>query len=172
MVEKQENADDPIDELCKIKKNYVDKTWTWYCDHSTWPRVVFRLTGVTVIVLSLSIPFLAAAGGKLLTVGVSVAALSIAILSALNAFFAWQKTWEKRITTQLTLEGLIAVWETKIAEARRATDEKDGYQFALKATQELIDNTRSLTVTETGTFFASIKFPDVGPAGGNKQDTH
>lgn len=45
-------------------------------------------------------------------------------------------------------------------------DPKVGYQLALQATQELIDNARALTVTETGTFFASIKFPDVGSAGG------
>jgi len=161
MIEPQENVDTSIDELYEIKKNYIDKTWIWYRDHSSWPRIVFRLAGVTVIVLSLSIPFLAAAKGKWLEIGVPIAALTIAILSALNAFFAWQKTWEKRITIQLTLEGLMAAWETKMAAARRSEDSKEGYEMALQATQDLIENTRSLTVTETGTFFSSIKFPDV-----------
>ena len=164
MDEAKQNIDASIDELCAIKKNYIDKTWTWYRDHSSWPRIVFRLAGVAVIVLSLTIPFLAAAKGQWLEIGVPVASLSIAILSALNAFFAWQKTWEKRITTQLTLEGLMAAWETKIAAARRAENPMEGYESALRATQELIEYTRTLTVSETATFFTNIKFPDVKPA--------
>ena len=161
MQELREDINASIDELREIKKTYIDKTWIWYRDHSSWPRIVFRLAGVAVIVLSLTIPFLAAAKGDWLEVGVPAASLSIAILSALNAFFGWQKTWEKRITAQLTLEGLMATWETKIAAARRSENPKEGYENALQATQELIESTRSLTVAETATFFTNIKFPDV-----------
>ena len=161
MEKSHENSGDAIDDLCDIKKKYVDKTWAWYRDHSSWPRITFRMAGMTVIVSSLSIPFLAAAGGDWLKLWVPAASLIIAIVTALNAFFAWQKTWEKRITIQLTLEGLIAAWETKIAAARRTNDTDEGYETALQATQDLIENTRSLTVSETANFFADIKFPDV-----------
>lgn len=161
MEKPQEYSGDSIDDLCDIKKKYVDKTWIWYRDHSSWPRIIFRLAGTTVIVLSLSIPFLAAAGGDWLRYWVPAVSTIIAILTALNAFFAWQKTWEKRITIQLSLEGLIAAWETKIAAARRTKNAEEGYKIALQATQDLIENTRSLTVSETANFFADIKFPDV-----------
>ena len=160
MEESHEKIDASIDELCDIKKRYVDKTWIWYRDNSSWPRIVFRLAGITIIVLSLSIPFIVAIEGQWSKIGVSAAALLIAILSALNTFFAWQKTWEKRITIQLTLEGLMAAWETKIVAARRFENPKEGYETALQATQDLIENTKALTVSETTDFFTNIKFPD------------
>lgn len=158
--------DDPFSQLCRVKEEYVDATWRWYRDHSTWPRIVFRLVGVTVIVLSLGIPFLAAAGGGFQTLGVPIASLLIAITSALNAFFAWQKTWEKRITTQLTLEGLIAVWRTEMDAARRDPDGDKGYDEAKKATQRLVEKTRTLTVAETANWFTNFSFPE--DVGGNQ----
>ena len=161
MEKTRENLNASIDELCAIKQKYVDTTWNWYRDHSSWPRIVFRLAGIGVIVLSLSIPFLAAAEGDWLKYGVPAASLAIAILSALNAFFAWQKTWEKRISIKLTLEGLMAAWETEIAAARHAGSGEKGYEAALRATQDLIERTRQLTVAETATFFTDIKFPEV-----------
>mgnify|MGYP001815025722 FL=1 len=161
MEEPNDNIDTSIAELCDIKKRYVDKMWIWYRDNSSWPRIVFRLAGISIIVLSLSIPFIAATEGTWSKTGVSVAALLIAILSALNAFFAWQKMWEKRITIQLTLEGLMAVWETNIVAARRFENPEEGYKTALQATQDLIENTKALAVSETTDFFTNIKFPDV-----------
>ncbi len=108
MEESHENIDTSIDELCDIKKRYVDKTWIWYRDHTSWPRIVFRLAGILIIVLSFSIPFIAATEAQWSKIGLSVAALLIAILSALNTFFAGKKTWEKRITIKLIIEGLIS----------------------------------------------------------------
>lgn len=169
MEETHDNIDKSIEELCDIKKRYVDKTWIWYRDNSSWPRIVFRLAGIAIIVLSLSIPFIAATEAQWSKNGVSVAALLIAILSALNAFFAWQKTWEKRITIQLTLEGLMAVWETKIAAARQYENPMEGYKTALQATQDLIESTKALTVSETTDFFTNIKVPDVEYS---KSNTH
>lgn len=152
---------DVIDELCKIKEQYVDSLLLWYRTHVTWPRVIFRTAGTVVIVLSLAIPFLASAKGTYLEVGVPIASFVIALLSALNAFYGWQKTWEKRISTQLALEGLIAIWETEIAAARREANVTEGYARALKATQGLIEKAKVLSVGETGSFFAAVKFPEV-----------
>lgn len=96
-----------IAELYNIKEHYVDSLLSWYRTHTTWPRVIFRTAGTTVIVLSLAIPFLASAKGCYLEVGVPIASFVIALVSALNAFYSWQKTWEKRISAQLTIEGLL-----------------------------------------------------------------
>ena len=117
--------------------------------------------GTAVIVLSLGIPFLASARGKDLEVGVPIASFIIALVSALNAFYSWQKTWEKRVSPQLTLEGLIAIWETEIAAAKKESDVEEGYKKALKATQELLDRTKVMSVAETSSFFAAVKFPEI-----------
>lgn len=156
----EDNEHDQLAELRRIKEDYVDGNLKWYTDHTTWPRIVFRVAGTLVIVVSLAIPFIAAAGGNLLKYGVPTAALAIALISALNAFYGWQKTWEKRITVQLTLEGLIAVWQTQMDAATRLGDESERYEAARSATERLIDATRALTVSETNTWFTSVKFPD------------
>jgi hypothetical protein len=168
-LDNQNPSTGSIDELYEIKSRYVDAMLHWYRDHVTWPRVVFRLAGLMVIVLSLAIPFLAAANGKYLSVGVPIASFSIALITAMNSFFAWQKVWEKRISVCLTLEGLIAAWETEIAAAKRDSDPATSFDKALKATQDLIDKTRAMTVAETGAFFSTIKFPESPSSGEGKK---
>ncbi|OPY74800.1 MAG: hypothetical protein A4E65_03740 [Syntrophorhabdus sp. PtaU1.Bin153] len=150
-----------IEELCEIKRQYVDPLAKWYRTHTTWPRVVFRLAGTSVIVLSLAIPFLASAGDVYQKIGVPIASFIIALVSALNAFYSWQKTWEKRVSAQLVLEGLSAIWETEIAAAKRATDSKEAYKKAFEATQDLIEKAKMLSVAETNAFFATVKFPQL-----------
>ena len=157
-----------IDTLVHIKSEYVDQTLNWYTSRTLWPRVVFRAVGTVVIVLSLGIPFLVAFKDTFWTWVLPVASFMIAALTALNTFFGWQKTWEKRISIQLTLEGLVALWQTEIAAARLGADPAKSFEQALKATQELIEKTQALTVGETKAFFANIRFPVVpaepGPA--------
>jgi hypothetical protein len=150
-----------IDDLCKIKIHYVDNMLKWYGGHITWPRIIFRSAGIIVIVLSLGMPFLSTVKGELGQRLVLIASFMIAVLTALNSFFNWQKTWEKRVMFKLTLEGLVAQWEAEIIAATAASDPKSGFERACNATRELIEKTRATTATETGSFFAGIKFPDV-----------
>jgi hypothetical protein len=122
--------------------------------------VLFRVAGTLIIVSSLAIPFLAASTSEQLrTYGVPIASLLVAILASLNAFFQWQAVWQKRLTIELTLEGWIAVWNTKIAEAYHQDDLKRSYQMALEATQDLIEKTRTIQVTETALLFSRTKPP-------------
>jgi hypothetical protein len=150
-----------LDELNEIKIHYIDNILKWYSYHVTWPRIIFRLAGTTVIILSLGLPFLSTLEGDLGKQGVRIASFMIAVLTALNSFFNWQKTWEKRVMLKLTLEGLVAQWQAEIIAAKAASDPKSGFERAFTATRELIEKTRATTATETGSFFAGIKFPDV-----------
>jgi hypothetical protein len=166
-------ASGTIDRLCEVKAEYVDRTLEWYKKRATWPRVVFRVSGATVIALSLGIPFLAAADEPLKRF-LPAASYLIAILSAFSSFFGWQALWEKRITTQLLLEARIAAWEADIDAARRiaatgtvaAADR--GYDLAFKATQNLIRSTKILTVGETARFFSRLKFPNLSDSSRDK----
>jgi hypothetical protein len=155
-------TDQPVGEgtiarLCEIKASYVDKTLKWYRQRSTWPRVVFRISGTAVIVLSLAVPFVAAHPTMLGGVGLQVASYLIALLSALSSFYGWQTTWQKRISIQLLLEGRIATWQAEIDAAKRMADE-EGYARALTATLTLIRSTKILTVGETDEFFPGSSF--------------
>jgi hypothetical protein len=68
-------------------------------------------------------------------------------------FFGWQKSWEKRITLKLTLEGAIAMWETQMDAAKNIPDSAEAYQAALAVTQNLVSSTRTLIVGETARWF-------------------
>ena len=148
-------------ELRKIKADYVDDALRWYHTHSTWPRLVFRISGVLVIVASLALPFLAAAGGSVSKISVPIASLVIAVTTGLNSFFGWQKSWEKRMTSKLTLEGAIAIWETQMDAAKNIADPAKAYEAASISTQNLVNSTRSLIVGEATEWFIGQKFPDV-----------
>jgi hypothetical protein len=172
MTEEMENLDSAIQELYRIKEDYAVENLEWYRNHRKLPGLLFRLAGIVIIALSLSIPFLSAARGRYLSTGVPIASLIIAIVTALNSFFAWQPTWEKRVRGQHTLEGLIAVWETKMVDSSQSLDSEERYRKAINATEELVDATRVLIETGTNTFFKSIKFPEItdrlaGPVGQN-----
>jgi hypothetical protein len=153
---------DTIDQLCKVKDSYVDAELKWFQTHQLWPRLLFRLAGMTVIILSLAIPFLAAPVDYVPKWGVPLASFLIAVTTGLNSFFHWQATWQKRINIETALKGWIALWETKILAARKE-DSLKGYQMALEATQDLIEKTQSIQVTETALLFAMTKFPKMEP---------
>ena len=142
-----------------IKEGYVDDRRRWYERNRHSPRRWFRGVGIAIIVSSISIPFLVAAEGDLQRWGAPIAALSVAILTALNMFFAWQKTWEKRVRVWLTIEGLIAIWEAEMTTAERQTDPKERFGTALQATLELIEATRKLEVEEAATLSAKFELP-------------
>jgi len=160
MDEATAQTDPVIVKLHCIKKEYAEKTLLWYKKKRKFPGVCFRLVGIVIIILSLSIPYLSAAGDELLSIGVPIASLIIAVFTALNSFFAWQTMWEKRVRGQHALEGLIAVWETKMVDAEHFADSKERYRKAIDATQELVNATRELMETGTNLFFANLKFPD------------
>ena len=151
--------DQSFDEFRRIKKQYVDDACGWYEKHWKTPWLAFRAAGIGVIILSLSIPFLAAAQKS---VSVSVAAFCVAVLTALNTFFSWQGAWEKRVRLWRTLKGLSAMWEIKIAAASAIVDVEARRKEALEATLTLIEETKRLDVGETEALLTRIKFPEAG----------
>ena len=164
-----EARDESFEKFREIKEKYVDQTRIWYERNWKMPWLLFRGTGICVIVLSLSIPFLTAAGDLVPFWSVSVSALGIAVLTALNTFFAWQATWEKRIRLWRTLESLSATWEARVEAARAISDKEAARKKALDATLSLIEETGKLDVGEAEALFAKINFPE---GFGNKQSNN
>jgi hypothetical protein len=150
-----------------VKEHVIDNRCQWYKRHRHIPWLLFRGIGIAIIVLSISIPFLVSKEGKLESWGAPIAALSVAILTSLNTFFAWQKSWEKRVRVWLTIDSFIAIWKTKIAEAKGKESAEDGFQVALEATQELINKTTRLEVEEAAAL--SAKFELKNTSSGKKR---
>src|SRR5215203_2728198 len=132
-----------IEPLRRIKKEYVDAQTDWYRSHALWPRRAYRVAGIVTILGSLSLPFLATDDGSVRAVMLPLVAFVVAASSALNAFFSLQSTWQKYVTTQLLIEGLIASWEVDIAEALSQAKPEECWTKALVSTRKLIEATRS-----------------------------
>jgi ABC-type multidrug transport system fused ATPase/permease subunit len=154
-----EEKESLFQELQQIKENYVDSRRNWYKKHRNYPLIAFRSAGIGVIILSLSIPLLALFENSPKVI-LSIFAYAVAAITTLNTFFSWQGMWEKRVRLWHSLQGLVAEWEVKMANARRKTKLKVACLEAKNATLFLIENTRELDVGETKVLMEKIKFPN------------
>jgi hypothetical protein len=107
-----------FEDLRKQKEEYADKALNYYKGRIKRFLVGFRFLGVLVILGSVSLPFLAqsAETNKWIISGVS---LGVALLTALNSFFGWHLTWQKRVAVTAALEHYIANWEIDMVKASR-----------------------------------------------------
>jgi hypothetical protein len=151
-----------LDELTKIKDYHVVRTLNWYRGHARVPMILFRTTGVLLIVLSVSVPLLAVLEGIWQEAVLPVVALVIAGLTGLNSFFQWHTSWQGYRQTQYALEHLIAQWELKITEAKHHPNRDQRLEMVIQATDKLLRDTGQITATETGSYFERVRVPDTG----------
>ena len=129
----------------------------WYQSRSRWPRILFRTSGVLVIMGSLLLPVLAVnvdEGDSALLL--TVISLVVATLTALSTFFRWDISWRGRVSTALKLRGLLDLWEVKVAKARLSAEPA---RDVFDATEMLVSEANSLVGAETEQFFTAVKWP-------------
>lgn len=146
-----------LEELTRIKDEFVVRQLNWYKAHARTPMLLFRVSGVLVILLSVSLPFLTTLDGLWKTVVLPVISLLIAGLTGMNSFFRWEGAWKGYRQTRLTLEYLLTEWELQIAGARCQVDEQKAIEIALNATEQLISATRTTTSTEAEDYFKQVQ---------------
>src|SRR5205814_1312202 len=109
-----------LNDLIAIKNTYIVKNkLKWYKKHIKLVGNLFRVSGVLVIILSVSIPFLITLEGLWKTTALPLIALLIAALTGLNAFFQWQSDWNSSYQAHIALEHLLSIWEVRIIEAKQ-----------------------------------------------------
>ena len=153
-----------LDELSKVKQEVAD-TQRWFQDHARTPRVLFRVSGILLILLSVSVPFIAAQTAPWKDTVVSIATLTIAGLSGLTAFFRWEYTWQGNRQTEYALEHLLTMWQLKMVEAKHVADTQQAISLAFQATEQLLLEARAVTSTETTEYFRHVQMPQVQAAG-------
>ncbi|HYT45828.1 MAG TPA: SLATT domain-containing protein [Methylomirabilota bacterium] len=149
-----------LKELTAIKDTYIVKNKIqWYKKHIERVGIFFRLSGVLVIILSVSLPFFTTLEGFWKTTILPFVALLIAALTGLNAFFQWQSDWSGSYQAHIALEHLLSIWELRITEAKQETNVQEAIQKALKATEQLLDGAKEIAATETEGAFKNLQFP-------------
>lgn len=149
-----------LKELTAIKDKYiVEHKLQWYEKHLRWPKILFRISGALVIILSVSIPFLTILDGFWKTTVLPLVALVIAALTGLNAFFRWEGDWKRDLQAHIALEHMLSIWEVQITEAKQEPDVQKGIAKVVQATKQLLDNAKDITATETEEAFKLVQFP-------------
>ena len=133
----------------------VEKFENW----SSMPRILFRLNGTLVIILSISLPLLSTWDeGKDF---VPIVATAVALLTAFNAFFSWDQIWKTNFTTARLLRNALKMWEAKMLRAKHHSDPEAGIEIAQEEYEALINTVYSITAQNTTTYFSNVKPPDV-----------
>ena len=148
-----------LQELRRIVDENVTSTLRWYKHRAALPRLIFRASGALIIILSVSIPLMAALQYPGKDIVLSAIAVLIAALTGLNSFYRWEDTWRNRRETEFALTHLLSIWELKIVEAMHLGDPRKAKELLLVATRQLLEDAKGVTGTETEKFFSNIDWP-------------
>ena len=133
--------------------------YRWYQGHTTLPWLYFRVAGVVVVVGSLALPVIAAQSSSAYSKpALTVVSLAVAILSSLSTFFRWDASWRSRSNAAAGLKGLLAKWEQVLRTAKRSQNPP---KADLTATEKMFDEVIHQGGSETESFFATVKWPEV-----------
>jgi Protein of unknown function (DUF4231) len=159
-------AFDAVLKSCRsLKEQYVDIRISYYKDHTKIPRWMFRSAGVLTILLSVTLPALAAAVFPYKEIILSAVSIAIAALTGLSSFYRWDRTWSGNSSAQVALEQHVAKWELELANAQYVVPSDQRLSHAYQATNDLLINARSVVSSESSGFFSGLQFPQQNSAG-------
>ena len=157
-----EGADEKLTALVKQLRPLVDnvvEARRYYEKRASRPKIAFRVSGVAVILLSLSIPFIASLQFTGKDILLSTFAVLIAIITSLGSFYKWEYSWRSYRQAESALGYLLSVWDFRIIEATQETDTRKGAEKIIVATQQLLEEAHKVTSTETEEFFSKVEWP-------------
>src|SRR4029434_7112329 len=143
-------------ELRVQKEKYVDANWRWFRRAEWPPRLCFLISGTLIILGSVSLPYLVNATAPWRDHAITVVSLGVAVLTSLNAFYAWQQTWQKRVRVTTALEHLCASWNIDMLDAS-CLDFPEANEKACLATSKLFTQVHQMISAENQQLFAQIK---------------
>lgn len=135
---------------------YVGLCHDWYQKKKRLPRQLYRFSGSLIVVLSAMIPLLSAYDGQAFRLGVGIIGILISALTGLNHFLRWDKKWRIFSLAQFELEYLLRRWELKMHEAKNCENEEEGLKLAKAATDNILEQTKSVRNIEMEGFFSSL----------------
>ncbi len=139
-----------------IKDKYVNPRIHWYKTHTTLPRTIYRLVGISTIILSVTLPALASAHFDHKELVISAMSIAIAALTGLGSFYHWERTWRGNSTAQMALEQAVGKWELELKPAEFVITQDDRVNHVIKATDDLLTNTGTVVSSESEGFFSNL----------------
>ena len=143
----------------KLKDQFVDKRIHYYQSHTKIPRWMFRTAGILTVLLSVTLPALAAAVFSHKELVLSSVSIGIAALTGLSSFYRWDRTWSGNSSSQVALEQQVAKWELELTNAQYLIAATDQIAHVYKATNDLLTNAGNIVASESTGFFRGLQFP-------------
>jgi len=133
----------------------------WYRKRAPWRRNAFRISGLMLLIVSVSLPFASAVFPKESTLWLLPAlGYVVAIISALNAFFQWQRAWQSYRTAHLQLEAAWSDWQASRAEAVAESDGQKAFAAVTSAAHRLLGRASDIITSEKGELFRLLPAVD------------
>jgi hypothetical protein len=125
-------------------------------------RLFFRLSGMLMLSISVTIPFLAA-----LQIGkedyvIGILGVVMAFVTAARNFFHWDRAWAIRRLTEVKLTKQLGLWETDLARIHAGGDDAAAREKALERTKRLISEASEVIEHGYQDYFAQLSWPDPG----------
>ena len=154
-----DEADSEFEPYFRIVQTKVIDSYLWYKDHTTTPRLCFRITGATVILFSITIPAVSAYSFPHKNITIALMALVIAIFSGLNTFFKWGEKWQSFIRSELAIKHLIGLWQIEMRNAKCLENEIARSNSVSEATKILLEEVGNIVSQETEDYFSKVQWP-------------
>jgi Protein of unknown function (DUF4231) len=143
-----------------VEKNTV---WfrNWYRRRARIVRYCFRVSGILVILFSVSLPLFANLQFGAKDLVISALAVSIAALTGIRNFYQWDHIWRVLKVADFELTFIIAQWELEIQELSKDGDHEAARRQVHEKTMLLFSDTQAIVQNESKQYFGTLTWPDI-----------
>ncbi|MBP2478700.1 hypothetical protein JOF53_007572 [Crossiella equi] len=146
-------------EYGRVARQYVIDLRDRYRFRARWNRRFFRLTGILVIVLSISLPLITVLVFPYKDLTIAVIGVAIALCTGLHSFYQWDKNWGLLRRSDFKLTEAYSAWELEMLHAQSLVDGPNKEQKRYDATKSLLDKASVIRGKESESYFDALKFP-------------
>jgi hypothetical protein len=150
-----------LGEVTSLKDAYIAQQLQGYLRNAARSRLTFRYTGILIIILSVSLPYLTTLKGVWLSIVLPIVALLVAGLTGLNSFYRWESSWKGYSQMAHSLEYTLKLWEIQIIKAKHEQDPLQAIELAVQATKDLVESAHTTITAEDEEFFKRVQFPQI-----------
>lgn len=150
-----------IQSIRGVVEHTVKTDLAWYRKYTTLAAFAHRAAGISVIILSASLPLVVTHNFPRKELVVSIIGALIAIISGLNSFYRFGDLWKTNMKGMVELKNQMANWELGMLEAER--DSVNGAALALKSTKELLSGLIAIDTKNSEDYIGTINFPTKQP---------
>ena len=133
----------------------------WYKEKAPKHRLLFRMLGLIVLLLSVVLPVIVTLEKKIPKQKYIIIFISliIALSTGINSFYRFDVSWKGYISAQMQLDLKRSMWEAEIAEAKSIPDDTEQLKLAKTATDRFITGINEIIQRETTGYFEFQKLP-------------